>query len=99
VYIKEGDLMFKGMRRQERKMDDREARELLEKGLYGVLSTTDEDGYAYGVPLSYVCIGENIYFHCAAEGSKLDNIRHNSRVSLCVVNKAETLPADFSMRY
>jgi nitroimidazol reductase NimA-like FMN-containing flavoprotein (pyridoxamine 5'-phosphate oxidase superfamily) len=91
--------MFKEMRRRERKMDDREALELLEKGLYGVLSTIDEDGYAYGVPLSYVYIDGNIYFHCAGEGSKLDNIRHNSRVSFCVVNKAEPLPEDFSMRY
>ena len=34
-----------------------------------------EDGYAYGVPLNYVYVDNSIYFHCAKEGHKLDNIK------------------------
>ncbi|MGE5632341.1 MAG: pyridoxamine 5'-phosphate oxidase family protein [Caulobacteraceae bacterium] len=91
--------MFKAMRRQDREISSAEINCILESGLYGVLSTTGENGYAYGVPLSYAYDNGNIYFHCAIEGGKLDNIKHNNRVSFCVVSKAEPLPGDFSMRY
>jgi nitroimidazol reductase NimA-like FMN-containing flavoprotein (pyridoxamine 5'-phosphate oxidase superfamily) len=37
-------------------------------------------GEPYVVPLSFGCDGENIYFHCAPEGLKLDILRHNPRV-------------------
>lgn len=43
--------------------------------------------------------GNAIYFHCAAEGQKLDNIMHDSRVCLTAVASAQTLPDRFSVRY
>ena len=75
--------MFKEMRRKERSIDNQQAIELLKKGQYGVLSTVGENGYAYGIPLNYAYHEGNIYFHCAAEGSKLDNIAYNNKVSFC----------------
>ena len=41
----------------------------------------------YAVPLSYVFHDQCIYFHCATEGHKLDNIRANPAVSFCVVGQ------------
>ncbi|NLB53024.1 MAG: hypothetical protein GX808_08820 [Syntrophomonadaceae bacterium] len=57
-----------------------EAIELLKAGEYGVLSSVSENGYAYGVPLNYVYFDNSIYFHCAAEGRKLDDIKKNDKV-------------------
>lgn len=91
--------MFREMRRQDRKMNKDEAIELLKKCQYGILSTVGEDGYAYGVPLNYVYMDNNIYFHCASEGHKLDNIRNNDKVSFCVVGKVENVPERFTTKY
>ncbi|MDS1029312.1 pyridoxamine 5'-phosphate oxidase family protein [Bacillota bacterium LX-D] len=91
--------MFKEMRRKDRSIDKEQAIELLKKGQYGILSTVGENGYAYGVPLNYIYYEGNIYYHCAVEGSKLDNIANNNRVSFCVVGNTEPTPDKFSYRY
>jgi len=87
------------MRRQDRKVDRKEAIKILEKGEYGVLSTVNQDGYSYGVPLSYTYLENCIYFHCALEGHKLSNIKNNNKVSFCVVGDVNTLPDKFSTDY
>ncbi|MGF7060310.1 pyridoxamine 5'-phosphate oxidase family protein [Brassicibacter mesophilus] len=91
--------MFKEMRKAERKITDLESYEILENGEYGVLSTIGTNGYAYGVPVSYVLLNNCIYFHCATEGSKLENISTNNKVSFCVIGKTEILPEKFSTKY
>ena len=90
---------MRGMHRANRKVSYAQARRILEKAEYGVLSTVCDDGLPYGVPLSFVLSGNAIYFHCAAEGQKLDNIMHDSRVCLTAVASAQTLPDRFSVRY
>ncbi len=91
--------MFREMRRQDRKISDKEAIAILEEAQYGILSTTDSSGYAYGIPLSYAYTGGSIYFHSATEGQKLDNIGYNNKVSFCVVGKTTPLPQSFSVNY
>ncbi|MDT8900492.1 pyridoxamine 5'-phosphate oxidase family protein [Anaeroselena agilis] len=46
----------------------------------GRLATCDADGQPYITPLNYVFHRGNIYFHCAPQGHKLDNIAANNRV-------------------
>ena len=87
------------MRRKDRQVTEAEALSLLEQGEYGVVSTVSVDGEPYGVPVNYCCRDGNIFFHCALEGKKLDNIRSNPRVSFCVVGNTEILPAEFGTRY
>jgi len=91
--------VFREMRRKDRAISDDEAIKLLENGKFGVLSMTCENGYAYGIPLNYAYRDGNIYFHCAGEGAKLDNIRHNNKVSFCVVGETRPLPEKFSYSY
>ncbi len=91
--------MFKEMRRQDRKIDNTAAARILEEGQYGILSTTGSSGYAYGVPVSYAYSNGCIYFHCAVEGQKLENIEYNNKVSFCVVGATELLPEKFSTKY
>lgn len=91
--------MFKEMRRQDKKLDNAEAIRILEDGQYGILSTIGSSGYAYGVPISYTYCNDCIYFHCAVEGQKLDNIEFNNKVSFCVVGNTIPLPQSFSVKY
>lgn len=91
--------MTRELRRTDRGITETEARVLLERGEYGILSTCGSDGQPYGVPLSYCVMDNAIYFHCALEGHKLENIASKSRVSFCVVGATEVLPEKFSTRY
>ena len=88
------------MRRSDRKLTDEETKQILAKGEYGILSTYGEDGYPYGVPLSYVYAGEKIYFHCSSEdGYKIQNMKYCNKVCFTVVGKTEVLPDQFATRY
>jgi len=91
--------MYRELRRIDRKMDNEAAAQLLKNGEYGVLSTVGEDGCPYGVPVSYIYMDNNIYFHCAVEGQKLDNIKNNEKVSFCVVGETEVIPERFTTKY
>ena len=91
--------MRRGLRRKEKEMTGPEARGLLERGEYGVLSTCGPDGAPYGIPLNYCVIDGTIYFHSAVEGRMLENIAADGRVSFCVVGKTEVLPDRFDTRY
>lgn len=91
--------MRRELRRKDREMTGTEARGLLERGEYGVLSTRGPDGAPYGIPLNYCVINGTIYFHCSIEGRMLENIAADGRVSFCVVGKTEVLPDQFATRY
>lgn len=87
------------MRRQDRMITTAETLCILEKGEYGILSTVSSENEPYGVPINYCVIDESLYFHCATEGKKLDNIVNNPKVSFCVVGKTELLPEKFGTNY
>jgi len=97
--MKEGIFMFRNMRRSDKAITEKEALDLLAKGEYGILSTVGENGYAYGVPLSYCFRDGNIYFHAATEGLKIDNILFNNKVCFTVVGNTKLLPEQFSTNY
>lgn len=84
------------MRRKDRALDEAAVQQLLTEGEYGVLATVDGDGQPYGVPMNYAYMNNSIYFHCALDGHKLDNIKDNERVSFTVVGRTEVLPQEFS---
>ena len=77
------------VRRQDRLMDEAKALKLLENGEYGVLSMVS-DGGGYGIPVNYVWNGKNsVYIHCAPEGRKLEALKDNNKVSLCIIGGGE----------
>ena len=87
------------IRRKDKKIGTDEAVNLFTKCEYGVLSTVDNDGQPYGVPLNYAYKDNCIYFHCALIGHKIDNIENNPKVSFCVVGDTKVLPSEFSTDY
>jgi nitroimidazol reductase NimA-like FMN-containing flavoprotein (pyridoxamine 5'-phosphate oxidase superfamily) len=91
--------MFTEMRRKDREIFGEEIEKILFNGKYGTLSTIGDNGYPYVVPLSYVYYNKSIYFHCAKDGYKLQNIVQNDKVSFCVVTDIEVIPEKFSTKY
>ena len=87
------------MRRQDKAIDRQAAERLLQTGEYGVLSTVDSQGQPYGVPLNYVYQDGCLYFHCALQGHKLDNLLAIRRVSFCVVGRTRVIPEEFNTEY
>lgn len=90
---------MKSMRRKDREITTPESIALFDRAEYGILSTVGKDGQPYGVPLSFVFKDNAIYFHCAPDGLKLDNIADNARVSFCVVGRTKVLPDQFATEY
>jgi uncharacterized protein len=69
------------MRRKQCKITDPEKiREILTRCTVGRLATNGRDGYPYITPVNYVFSNESIYFHCAHQGEKIDNILADNRV-------------------
>jgi len=91
--------MQRPIRRADRALTNEQAIEILQKGEYGILSTVSDDGQPYGVPVSFTYVNNTLYFHCAVEGHKLDNLASNPRISFCVVGATEVLPDKFATRY
>ena len=89
------------MSTQNRFISEKEARIILEKGSWGVLSTVSEDGQPYGTAVNY-CYSEDencIFFHAAASGKKLDHIKSNHKVSFLVVGFEQVIPEKLTTYY
>lgn len=87
------------MRRKDRQLSKEDSIKILDKCEYGVLSLVTEENKPYNLPLNYCSVEEDIYFHCATKGMKLDLIKNNNNASFCVVGKTELEPENFSTKY
>lgn len=75
------------MRRDGRLLDEEQCLSILRKGKYCIVSTKDEDGFPYGVPLSYALVDQKMCFHTTnTYGHKLDDFALDNRVSATVVD-------------
>ncbi len=76
------------MRKNQRQRDAAWALDVFDRAPFITVSMTRPDGTPYGLPLNVVRTDEKtFYFHCAAEGEKLDCIAANPIVSLSAVSK------------
>ncbi|MDU1903766.1 MAG: pyridoxamine 5'-phosphate oxidase family protein [Dysgonomonas sp.] len=94
--------MFREIRRKNRELTGERITELLRDSEYGFLSLgTSDNGYAYGVPISYAYddVNKVLYFHCAPEGHKLDNIKKNNHISFCVIGKTQPIADKYTTLY
>jgi uncharacterized protein len=91
--------MTRAIRRSDREIAIQEAKTILDRAEYGILSTVGKDGQPYGMPLSYVYRNGAVYFHCAPSGHKLANIEYSAKVSFCVVGNTKVLPDKFATEY
>ncbi len=87
------------MRRKDRERDREFALRVLKDCEYATLSTVNLDGSPYGIPISPVLVDEVVYFHCALEGQKLDNIAHSNQVCLSCVCHTKLIPEHFTTEF
>ncbi|WP_317855852.1 pyridoxamine 5'-phosphate oxidase family protein [Chakrabartyella piscis] len=87
------------MRRKDRALTEERAREILEQVSFATLMTADESGQPYGVPINPFVDENCVYFHCATEGRKLDNIKSNPKVSLSAVFQEKVIKEKYSVHY
>lgn len=84
--------MIHELRRKDRALSEKQTKEIIENGRYGVLSTVGEDGYPYGVPLHYVCVDGMICFHSTSgESHKAENLAYCDQVSFTVLEMEDDI--------
>ncbi len=87
------------MRRKDRERSPEFAKEILDHCVYAVLATVNPDGTPYCIPVNTVRDGNDLYFHCALEGQKIDNLRANPAVCLTAVSRTRIPPDEFTTQY
>lgn len=75
------------------------AQSLFERCEYATLATINADATPYCVPLSVLLDGENVYFHGAQEGRKVDNLRRNPSVCISCVGETNIPPGQFTTEF
>ena len=87
------------MRRKDRERDATFALEVLRDCEFITLATINLDGTPYCIPINHALVDKTIYFHCAPEGQKLTNIKHNNNVCITGVRHTKILPEKFTTEY
>lgn len=91
--------------RRKQQMDEKSMELLLGRAAVGRFSTINRDGYPYTIAMHFIYADGNIYFHCAKEGEKLENIAANPKVCFEVDEMKvihigdENLPCNISTGY
>lgn len=75
--------------------DKEQISEVLNNASFGTLSLSI-DNKPYSTPLNFVEFEDEIYFHGAKKGKKIDIIKENAYASFCVVEDYSLLPSYFS---
>ncbi len=79
------------MRRKDRERDRAFAYAVIDRCEYGTAAFSAGGDAPYCIPLSMVRVGDDLFFHCALQGRKLELLRADPRV--CVSFVADTEPA------
>lgn len=82
------------MRRKDRERDRGFALAVIDECEYGTVAIQGEEPYC--LPLSLVRVGEELYFHCAMEGKKLELLRKNNAVWVSFVGGNTAAKDDFT---
>lgn len=88
--------MFRKMRRFKQELPREEALGILQKNNMAVLGVNGDDGYPYTVPINYAYVNGKIYIHGAKQGHKLDAMKNDGRVSLCIVEKDDIVAEELT---
>lgn len=79
------------MRRSDRARDRDFSLALIDRCTHGVMALSTGEEVPYCLPLSLVRVGDDLYFHCAHQGRKIDLLRRFPQV--CVTFVGEDRPA------
>ena len=82
------------MRRKDRERDRAFGLAVIDSCEYGTVALQGDEPYC--LPLSLVRVGEELYFHCALEGKKLELLRQNNKVWVSFVGQNTAAQDDFT---
>ena len=88
-------MSFRPMRRFKQQLPEDECSAILNTAYRGFLSVIGDNGYPYTVPINYVYVDGILYFHCAAEGHKLDALCVCDKACFTVIDTPEMEPGDW----
>lgn len=88
--------MERKLRRIRQELPAEECIEILNRSKSCVWAVSGDDDYPYAVPINFVYSNDYIYIHCACQGHKLDAIRRNPKCSICVIDKDDVVPDEFT---
>lgn len=85
------------MRRKEFEvLDAAETTQFLQEMTFGVLGTSNEDGWPELTPLNFVYHNNYIYFHGSIAGRKIKNIKAEAKVTFSVAKEYSIIPSYFT---
>jgi nitroimidazol reductase NimA-like FMN-containing flavoprotein (pyridoxamine 5'-phosphate oxidase superfamily) len=90
---------YRPMRRSDRERSKDFAYEVIDSAPFGTLALAESEHGAYAVPLSFAREGDALYFHCAAEGQKLDCLQNDNRVCASFVSYVRQPQDDFTTAF
>ena len=79
------------MRRNDRAQNRDFSLSLIDHCTHGIMAVSTGEATPYCLPLSFVRTGDDLYFHCAQEGRKVELLRRFPRV--CVTFVGDDRPA------
>lgn len=79
------------MRRSDRAQSREFSLALIDRCTHGVMALSTGEDFPYCLPLSFVRVGDELYFHCARQGRKIDLLRCFPQV--CVTFVGDDRPA------
>lgn len=79
------------MRRSDRAQSREFSLALIDRCTHGVMALSTGEDFPYCLPLSFVRVGGELYFHCARQGRKIDLLRRFPQV--CVTFVGDDRPA------
>lgn len=79
------------MRRSDRAQSREFSLALIDRCTHGVMALSTGEAVPYCLPLSFVRVGDDLYFHCARQGRKVDLMRRFPQV--CVTFVGDDRPA------
>jgi len=88
--------MERKMRRSGQLLPETQSIRILKEGKYAVWAVEGDEGYPYAVPVNYVYAEGSVYIHCARQGHKIDSILRNPKCSMCIVEKDDVVPEEFT---
>ena len=87
------------MRRSDRQQDRAFALALMDRCTHGVMAIHTGEDMPYCLPLTFVRVGDDLYFHCARQGRKVELLRRDPRVCVTFVGEDRPFFSDSPASY
>jgi len=86
------------MKENTRIKDEKIIEKIIDDAEYGTLALCDVKGKPYALPINYVRIGDDLYFHGSKKGRKIEALESNKQASFSIVETLSFVPSYFSTK-